>query len=218
MEGEEPHVENPPAEEVQEQAEAPNDLGEAGEAPAQEMEAVEEPEEVPEEAPQPKSNSNANDPRIQWMTAELENLEPYSGDKNFLTNDKLQKFADFLDNTDYKKFFCWIELNSDELSWSFDKAPRFYGGDIKPEDYQVVFYLKLSGEKVTESNMQRVVMTGMIDRDPLDDLLAKMKQEYCPKLLGENDWPDGVKKEFATNLHKFMCTLTEASHKRRGKT
>jgi hypothetical protein len=61
------------------------------------------------------------------MTAELENLEPYSGDKNYLTADKLQKFADFLDNTDYKKFFIWIELNSDELSWSFDKAPRFYG-------------------------------------------------------------------------------------------
>jgi dynein heavy chain, axonemal len=61
-------------------------------------------------------------------------------------------------------------------------------------------------------------MTGMIDRDPLDDLLTKMQSEYCPKLLGENDWPDGVKKEFATNLHKFMCTITEASHKRLGRT
>ena len=66
--------------------------------------------------------------------------------------------------------------------------------------------------------MTRVVMIGMIDRDPLDDLLGKMQREYCPKLLGENDWPDGVKKEFATNLHKFMCTLTEASHKRQGRT
>lgn len=31
-----------------------------------------------------------------------------------------------------------------------------------------------------------------------------------PKLLGENDWPDGVKKEFVANLHKFMATITEA--------
>jgi dynein heavy chain len=67
-------------------------------------------------------------------------------------------------------------------------------------------------------NIAKHVMTGMIDRDPLDDLLNKMNMEYCPKLLGENDWPDGVKKEFATNLHKFMCILTEAGHKRVGRT
>jgi dynein heavy chain len=45
-----------------------------------------------------------------------------------------------------------------------------------------------------------------------------MNDEYCPKLLGEGTWPDGVKKEFATNLHKFMCNLTEACHKRVGRT
>ena len=57
-------------------------------------------------------------------------MEPYSETGNFLTADKLQKFADFLDNNDYKKFFSWIELGSEELSWSFDKAPGFYGKNL----------------------------------------------------------------------------------------
>ena len=61
------------------------------------------------------------------MTKKLSDLEPFSDDKGYLTNDKLAKFSEFLDNPDYTKFFCWIELGSEELSWSFDRAPRFYG-------------------------------------------------------------------------------------------
>jgi len=166
-----------------------------------------------------KSDNYAADPRIKWMTASLDGLEAFSPDGGYLTNDKLQKFHEFLNNADYTKFFCWIELGSGVLSWSFDRAPKFYGGEIKVEDYQVIFYLKMSGkEEIFMDNIDMCIMPGMIDRDPLNNLLEKMNMEYCPKLLGENKWPDSVKKEFATNLHKFMCNLTEACHKRVGRT
>ena len=45
-----------------------------------------------------------------------------------------------------------------------------------------------------------------------------MNEEYAPKLLGENDWPEGVKKEFVANLHSFMATITETSYNAKGKT
>ena len=45
-----------------------------------------------------------------------------------------------------------------------------------------------------------------------------MNNEYVPKLHGENDWPDGVKKEFQANLNKFMATLTEESATSKGRT
>jgi hypothetical protein len=61
------------------------------------------------------------------MTKNLEGLEAFSEDKGYLTNEKLGKFSEFLENPDYTKFFCWIELGSSELSWSFDRAPYFYG-------------------------------------------------------------------------------------------
>jgi dynein heavy chain len=43
-----------------------------------------------------------------------------------------------------------------------------------------------------------------------------MNQEYVKKLLQDNDWPDGVKKEFIMNLHKFMAFLNETTHAARG--
>ena len=43
-----------------------------------------------------------------------------------------------------------------------------------------------------------------------------MMNEACPKLLGENEWPDNVKKEFVSNLHSFMAVITEASYVAKG--
>ena len=62
---------------------------------------------------------------------------------------------------------------------------------------------------ITEQNIHECVFFKNIYTDPLDDLLDKMNQEYVKKLLGENDWPDGVKKEFVANLHRFMAFLNE---------
>jgi dynein heavy chain len=45
-----------------------------------------------------------------------------------------------------------------------------------------------------------------------------MTAEYLPKLLGEKSWPEGVKKEFVAQLHKFMAASTEASHAPKGRT
>jgi len=61
-------------------------------------------------------------------------------------------------------------------------------------------------------------MVQVVEGDPLDDLLNKMNGGYLPKLLQENTWPDSVKKEFVAQLHKFMATVTEASHASKGRT
>jgi dynein heavy chain, axonemal len=36
--------------------------------------------------------------------------------------------------------------------------------------------------------------------------------------MHDNSWPDNVKKEFLSQLHKFMATLTEYSHQSEGIT
>ena len=87
------------------------------------------------------------------------------------------------------------------------------------EQYQVSYFVKRSGkEPVVVSKINQQVMTGQINGNPLDDLLNKMNTEYVPKLHGENEWPDGVKKEFQANLNKFMATLTEESATSKGRT
>lgn len=57
-----------------------------------------------------------------------------------------------------------------------------------------------------------------IQSDPLEDLLEKMNTDYVKQLLQENDWPEGVKKEFIANLHKFMQYLNESTYAAKGQT
>jgi dynein heavy chain len=71
---------------------------------------------------------------------------------------------------------------------------------------------------ITLENLQECVIFKSISMDPLEDLLEKMNSEYVRKLLQENDWPDGVKKEFIANLHRFMAFLNETTHAARGQT
>lgn len=65
------------------------------------------------------------------------------------------------------------------------------------------------------SNINDIVIAGLSDGDPLDQLYSIMN-EACPWLLGETDWPDNVKKEFVAHLHNFMAVITEAKHVAKG--
>ena len=84
------------------------------------------------------------------------------------------------------------------------------------QDYQIAYFIKRRpAERVTMANINDAVISGICDGDPLDQLL-RMMENACPKLLGENEWPDNVKKEFVSNLHTFMAVITEASYVAKG--
>lgn len=84
------------------------------------------------------------------------------------------------------------------------------------QDYQIAYFIKRRpAERVTMANINEAVISGICDGDPLDQLL-RMMENACPKLLGENEWPDNVKKEFVSNLHTFMAVITEASYVAKG--
>jgi dynein heavy chain len=137
---------------------------------------------------------------------------------NKLTNDKLQKFYEFLQKPDYIKFFVWLNEKLD-VELSYDSAPKFFELNISAEQYQVAFFIKRSGkDDITMQQIEDQIITGKINNNPLDDLLVKMTHDFVPKLHAEQEWPDGVKKEFQANLNKFMATLTEESATMKGKT
>ena len=84
------------------------------------------------------------------------------------------------------------------------------------QDYQIAYFIKRRpAERVTMANINEALISGICDGDPLDQLL-RMMENACPKLLGENEWPDNVKKEFVSNLHTFMAVITEASYVAKG--
>lgn len=58
----------------------------------------------------------------------------------------------------------------------------------------------------------------MLRGDLLDQLLNLMNNVYVPVALTDHGWPDNVRKEFTSQVQKFMSTVTEMTHMAKGKT
>lgn len=111
----------------------------------------------------------SHDQRVCWMVECLNKLDEFNISK--LSNDKLQKFFDFLENFDYLKFFVWLN-NEGNVEISYDSAPKFFELNIPVEQYQVAFFIKRSGkEQITISRIDQQLISGQIEDNPLDDLL-----------------------------------------------
>lgn len=127
---------------------------------------------------------------------------------------------DFLNDPDSKSLFFWNSFDEEKrLRVSNVQAPMFYGENISKQDYQVAYFLKKKkyyGHHITISNIKEVVMFRQIGTDPMEDLLEQMKPDYVKKLLSDNTWPDGVRKEFMSNMHTFMNFLNVSTYEARG--
>lgn len=164
----------------------------------------------------PTAIDYSQDQRVAWMVEQLSDMDEFNVSK--LSNDKLQKFFEFLENQQYIKFFVWLNEQL-EVEMSYDSAPKFFELGLSAEQYQVAFFIKRTGkEPISMPRIEEQIITGKINDNPLDDLLTKMTDDFVPKLHAEQEWPDGVKKEFQANLNKFMATLTEESASMKGKT
>lgn len=76
----------------------------------------------------------SQDQRVAWMIQSLVDMDEFNVSK--LTNDKLQKFFEYLENSDYIKFFVWLDENHDnEVSMSYDGAPKFFEINTSAEQY-----------------------------------------------------------------------------------
>ena len=75
-----------------------------------------------------------------------------------------------------------------------------------------------NGVPITMANINDCILFKAVGTDPLEDLLETMKSEYVKKLLSNNQWPDGVRKEFMSNLHNFMAFLNVSTYEARGQT
>lgn len=93
---------------------------------------------------------------ITWMLKTLMELDEFQISK--VSNEKMHKFFDFLENPEYLKFFVWLNQES-EVEYSFDSAPKFFGKfkfcasylhlelNITAEQYQICYFIKRSGKE-----------------------------------------------------------------------
>jgi len=80
------------------------------------------------------------------------------------------------------------------------------------------FLKQASDASLGLDNIQDLVQYGVATGSPMDSLLKLMNGVYMPTFLKNDTWPDGVKKEFAGQLHKFMASLTETANQIKGHT
>jgi hypothetical protein len=86
----------------------------------------------------------SQDQRVAWMTQSLVDMDEFNVSK--LTNEKLQKFFEYLENPDYVKFFVSLDAAL-EVVMSYDSAPKFFELNISAEQYQVAFFIKRTGKE-----------------------------------------------------------------------
>lgn len=80
------------------------------------------------------------------------------------------------------------------------------------------FYKRDPSTPCNLSNMNTMVMFGCSRGDLLDNLLELMNHVYVPVSLAHHGWPDNVKKDFTSQVQKFMSTVTEMHAQGKGRT
>lgn len=87
--------------------------------------------------------------------------------------------------------------------------------DESSYDMDFAYFVKVplaDNEFVDEDNVLELVADGVVKQNYLKTLLKMMNIQFIPQFIHDTTWPDNVKKEFLSQLHKFMATLTEHSH------
>jgi len=159
----------------------------------------------------------AKDNRCLWM---ISKLEEYLDDFKFDQMWKPEYYSWLLDFINHKmnisKLYAWISLKDKDIHFTNSGIPSIDG---KVEQFQMIYFVKVKfDEQITTSNIDAAIYVDSVEGDALDDLLNKMNSDYMSKFLNDKTWPEGVRKDFVAGLHKFMASLTEASHISKGRT
>lgn len=84
---------------------------------------------------------------------------------------------------------------------------------------KICYFLRISDEYIYPwTKFNDVVQSGVLHGDYLASLMRVMNNVFAPLLSANEAWPESVRNEFAAGLHRFMSTLTDASHRSEGKT
>ncbi len=61
---------------------------------------------------------------------------------------------------------------------------------------------------VLVKDLEMKILIRLVQKNKLKSLLTFMNTVFIPSIMNESSWPDNVKKEFLTQLHKFMISVT----------
>ena len=84
---------------------------------------------------------------------------------------------------------------------------------------ELMYFIKPVNLQMTKETLGSQAQYGMVTSPGMQTLLRMMNGVYAPQILGNTTaWPESIKKDFTTHFHRFMASLTEATHEMQGKT
>ncbi|KAL0220777.1 hypothetical protein RCL1_000631 [Eukaryota sp. TZLM3-RCL] len=84
---------------------------------------------------------------------------------------------------------------------------------------ELLYFIIISAPPLTSSTMFNAVQYGSIScSSAISSLLHVMSSIYVPCVTSNKTWPSSMRKDFLTQLHKFMATLTQTVYQPQGKT
>lgn len=82
---------------------------------------------------------------------------------------------------------------------------------------QLAYFIKC-GRTVKADSFHKAFQFGSVQGSHADTLLRIMQGLYAPAFFGNTIWPDSLRNDFSSQLHRVMAHLTDAQHKTVGHT
>jgi dynein heavy chain len=83
---------------------------------------------------------------------------------------------------------------------------------------EICYFIKQTKDQITDQNFEDVVQYGTLTGDAMTSLLRLMENVYLPLFATNKNWPESLKKDFSSQLHRFMALLTDTTHQLSGHT
>jgi hypothetical protein len=154
-------------------------------------------------------NRDSENPCLFWMLEKMVNA-------SFLNSKTDQKITDeikadmirFVNEDDKNMNTLYIKYSKTTMvttaSFALDKIP-----DPQENEFNLCFFVKKdTSMSINIFNIEILLVFDYIDGNVNKYLLEQMNEKYVPYILYQLKWPEGIKKELITNLHKFMISLS----------
>jgi dynein heavy chain len=89
---------------------------------------------------------------------------------------------------------------------------------IPSEASEIFYFIKQTKAQITEQNFEDILQYGTLTGDVMASLLRLMENVYLPLFATNKNWPESLKKDFSSQLHRFMALLTDTTHQLSGHT
>ena len=143
-----------------------------------------------------------------------------------LTKDIVNKLFDFLDKPKCVQLFLKFKDEKETELICRENILELYDPTVNKEssennmisgtsnfvsrsDYEFFFFLKKKPCRITKKNMHDEIVYDKVDGNIDKYLLDKMKESLSDRIFSLN-WPEGIKNDLISNMHKFLIILNQS--------